>query len=371
MTGAAPSLRTDGLFTIDFARIPLEPFSEMPPELRTERFFRVNELTNAYVDARTRDVVAQMGVSAPVAADRSNVWQWLQRKLACAGKLTPGAVELRRLILEELPALGPALDLIDAAFEGYPGFLRGERTGSSILFDPGAPELWNSYFSNANPLYAAGNILAAHAAALALDDQGGVKSSLRILEVGAGCGSAAEALIARLAGRIESYRLTDISPGFLRKARERLDVLEAAGPIARTYQLLDLNRPSSTWRLPALEVDLIHAVNVLHSVRDVVATLGGLGELLAPGGLLVLGECIRPARGQPVHPEFVFQLLDEFRNVTLDPLTRPEPGFLDAASWRASLEQAGFHGIRFVPDFVKAVAAYPAHSLGAITARRD
>jgi hypothetical protein len=65
----------------------------------------------------------------------------------------------------------------------------------------------------------------------------------------------------------------------------------------------------------------------------------------------------------------VFQLLDEFRDVRLDPEARPEPGFLDAPSWRASLRRAGFGDVRFFPDFEAAVRAYPEHSLAAIVAK--
>jgi hypothetical protein len=70
-----------------------------------------------------------------------------------------------------------------------------------------------------------------------------------------------------------------------------------------------------------------------------------------------------------VHPEFVFLLLEELRTAHLDPVKRPEPGFLDAAAWRASLAAAGFDAVRLVPDFDRAVAAYPEHSLAAIVAR--
>jgi len=358
------------LFSIDFTQIPLEPFEALPAELRTEEFFRANELVNAYVDARSRDVAALVGPQATVAPERAPVWSWILER-AAAARLDPGVPSqaLREAALTESPELRAALDLIDAAAEGYPAFLRGERSGSSILFDPASPGLWEDYFSNENPVYGAGNLLAAHAAASAL---GGRRA--RALEVGAGCGSAAESLWLRLGDAIVAYRLTDISPGFLRKARERLDSLRArgaAGALEPAYQLLDLNRPPSTWRIAPGSFDLVYAVNVLHAVRDLLETLRGLRDVLSGGGVLVLGECVRPARGRPVHPEFVFQLLDELRDAVLDPACRPNPGFLDEASWRASLERAGFSSVRFVPDFAEAVKAYPAHSLAAIVAWRD
>src|SRR5438093_660911 len=79
--------------------------------------------------------------------------------------------------------------------EAYPGFLRGEREGTGVLFNPRTFSLWERYFSNDNPVYAATNLLGAHAAAA----EAAVRP-LRILEVGGGLGSGAEALLGRLLG---------------------------------------------------------------------------------------------------------------------------------------------------------------------------
>lgn len=353
-----------------FDAISLEPFSEIPAELRTEAFFRTNEFVNAYVEACSRDLVRSLETSSAVARDRLPAWQWLVAR-SHEARLDPAmsSARLREAALEEIPSLRPAFDLIDAARAGYPSFLRGERTGSSILFDPAVPGLWDDFFSNQNPVYRAGNVLAAHTALAACR-----RKNLRVVEVGAGAGSGAEALLDRLGPAIGTYRLTDISPGFLRKARDRIDTMCHDHPqwsITTSYQLLDLNKPATTWPLAAGSCDLVYGVNVLHAVRDLDHTLRSLRSLLVTGGLLILGECVRPARGFPVHPEFIFQLLDEFRDVVLDPERRPNPGFLDETSWRASFSHAGFSAVHFVPDFAAAVKAYPAHSLAALVARKD
>jgi SAM-dependent methyltransferase len=384
------------MFTIEFHEIPLEPFRELPGEIRTESFFRAHEYTAAYVALQSARVVRAMGAppleppgaspameSLGVAPDRASAWDWIARMvrdsvrvgryvgleedLGAAVAPGRGTGPLRERILREDAALAPALELIEAAAAGYPEFLRGERDGGSILFDAAAPARWDHYFDNANPIYAPGNTLAAEAAALALEARG-MSSGVRVLEVGAGCGSAAEALLRRAGAAVGRYVLTDISPNFLRKARERASAAAPSGGPRIEYRLLDLNRPAESWGVERGASDIVYAVNVLHSVRDLRASLEGIRGLLAPGGLLVLGECVRPARGKPVHPEFVFQLLDEFRSPLLDAESRPEPGFLDAASWRTSLDRAGFGRVRFIPEFEPAVAAYPEHSIAAITA---
>ena len=355
------------MFTIEFHQIPLQAFAELPAELRSEAFFRANELVNAYVDRAALELLGQIDGPGGVRPDRASVWRWLESKARRARPSRFDREALRAHILAENEDLAPALDLIDAAVAGYPAFLRGERDGGSILFDPARPSLWERYFDNRNPVYGAANTLAAAAAEAALAGRAPA-AGLRVLEVGAGLGSATEALIARLGPRIGRHLVTDISPGFLRKAKARLESLRPE-PSAVEIRLLDLNREPAAWRLERASFDLIHAVNVLHAVADLDRTARGLRELLAPGGALVLGECVRPARGHPVHPELVFLLLDELRAVRLDPERRPEPGFLDAASWRASLAAAGFDDVRLVPEFDRAVAAYPEHSLAAIVAR--
>jgi len=356
------------MFSTEFHQIPLDSFRELPPELWSEEFFRANESMNAFVFRLSLEVVDAVGSEAAgIQPDRTSAWRWLLRQAARARDSSLSSDELRRSILSENPSLAPALDLSDAARKGYPDFLRGIRDGNSILFDPLHPSLWERYFHNQNPLCRAGNVLATHAASQAAL-RFPPRRMLRVLEVGTGLGSAAKALLEGLGSSIASYVATDISPGFLRKARERIEACRAGSPGELGFQLLDLNRPRS-WPVRGKSFDLIYAVNVLHAVYDLQETLSGLKGLLGKEGILILGECIRPARGHPVHPEFVFQLLDEFRIVRLDPETRPEPGFLDASSWRASLLKAGFASVQFFPDFEAAVQAYPEPSMGAMVAK--
>ncbi len=103
--------------------------------------------------------------------------------------------------------------------------------------------------------------------------------------------------------------------------------------------------------------------------RDLVLSLSELRAALAPGGLLALVEGMRPAPGHPLSIEYVFQLLREFREYRRDPDCRPHGGFLEWPHWQAALWRAGFEEVRSVPDFAKAVLAYPEYSMAAILAR--
>jgi SAM-dependent methyltransferase len=401
---SSSELRLDELFTTSFQKLPpARLFPELPLPIWTEAFFRANELVNLYTDYSVWSVLRAMGAEPGqplwggaaelerlgVAPERLSSASWLLAKaarsvFAAGAAVAPGppaelslgelaedfGTRLAAAILAENAALEPSLRLIDAAAGGYPGFLRGEAEGREVLFAPRILELWELYFDNRNPLYGPMNRLAAFAAREALEKgaAAGRRGSWRLLEVGAGCGSGSECLFEELGSGAARLAITDISPNFLRKARERLRALAGLEEAKLEFRLLDLNRPAAAWGLDGASFDLVFAVNVLHSIRDLVGTLRDLRGLLAPGGALVLGECIRPARGQPVHPEFIFQLLEEFRSVLLHPLYRPEWGFLDAASWRAALAEAGFARARLLPEVENVVAGYAEYSIAALVA---
>src|SRR5207249_2791966 len=83
--------------------------------------------------------------------------------------------------------------------------------------------------------------------------------------------------------------------------------------------------------------------------RDRDAVLAEARAALVPGGWLVIGEALRPRRGEPVGAELPFQLLATFTDVILDPATRATPGFLTAEEWLGALARAGFAALEVVP----------------------
>jgi len=384
-------------FSIEYHQIPLDLFRDLPSETYSEGFFRAGEFSNAYVDAQATATLATLGglpgeaprpaweiaSQAGVRPERMREFRWLLWKLAWAGRVAidrSGAVrartpleespaELRAAILSEDPSTAPTLDLIDAASDGYPSFLRGLRDGTAILFNSRVLPLWERYFSSGNRLYGALNLLGAHAAAGALG--GGPVS---ILEVGGGLGSGAEALLSLLKGpgewpaRIARYTFTELSPGLLRRGQDRL--LSTFPGVPFEFLPVDLNRSLVAQGVPEGAFHLVYAVNTLHAVRDLVVSLGELHGALVPGGLLVLVEGVRPSPGQPLYIEYVFQLLREFREFRRDPECRPHGGFLLWKHWQAALRRAGFEAIRSQPDHEAAVRAYPRYAMAAILARR-
>lgn len=265
------------------------------------------------------------------------------------------------------PRLAATLDLLDAAASAYPAVARGEASGEQLLLAPARIQLWLAYFAADNRVYAVSNEIAAAAAVHTLRAGGG----LRILEIGAGAGSAAFALLGALerAGRlgdVARYDFTEPSPFFRRRGERELGARYPGLPlVARGF---DIDFPAAG-QGDFADYDLVFGVNVVHVARRLGATLENLRELLVPGGALVAGECFRLFPGQVAPADLVFQLLRGFTHVELDAL-RPQHGFLAPEVWRRALAAAGFADVELVPDLERIREVYPRFYAGALRARR-
>lgn len=244
-------------------------------------------------------------------------------------------------------------------------FLSGERTGEEILFRPDRLPLWFRYFSNRNLLYSVNNHLGAVALSRLLPESGG-----RVLEIGGGAGSAAEAALAKLGPRVSRYLFTEVVPTFFRRG-ERAARAAAAPCVTVDATKLDMTRPWGPQGAAPGSFDAVYSVNCFHVAPDLAAVLAEAREALAPGGWLVVSECVRPlGNDQPIYVELVFDLLESFTRVTLDPVARPTHGFLTPAAWRASLSSAGFSDVTFLPDAEEIAKGYPSFFVSAVAARK-
>jgi len=307
---------------------------------------------------------------------------WILRTLASRGWIEQSDTryrvgpELRALEPSEVADLQAAHDarclpsyrIVALAAEHYPAILRGATTGEEALFAPERIGAWLEYFSNANPLYAIANTIGAIAVERALPKDGGA-----LLEIGGGLGSAAEALLQRIetSGRranIASYRFTDVVPTFLRRAKKTLAAQFPERPI--TVRMLDIDHPFVEGGVPPGTCAVVYGVNVLHVARDLAATLQQIRTALTESGVLVACECVRPFAGMPLYVEFVFNLLQSFRDPVLVPAWRPNGGFLTPEQWTAALAANGFGAIEIFPDIAEIRAAYPQFVVAAVVARR-
>ena len=104
----------------------------------------------------------------------------------------------------------------------------------------------------------------------------------------------------------------------------------------------------------------------MHISKDLLFSLNEARSVLAAGGHLVIGECVRPYANQPMYPELMFQILESFTNVQTDPDFRPNPGFLTAEHWRRAFTRAGFLHTEVAPDIDRIREIYPHFFTGAI-----
>jgi SAM-dependent methyltransferase len=357
--------------------------------LFTWPFLHVSDIFDELVDAASAEILKRAGAwpvapgTSPALLVAARGWaprslplvEFVHGKLAAAGYLVasgetyaPSGSEPGRLeILEaELAAAEPeaavAGEAVRILVEELGLFLSGEKTGEEILFRPDRLPLWFRYFSNRNLLYSVNNHLGAVALARLLPESGG-----RILEIGGGAGSAAEAALASAARR--AYLFTEVvrrsSAGAAGCARR------AAPGVTVDAAKLDMTKPWEPQGAAPGSFDAVYSVNCFHVAPDLAAVLAEARAALAPGGWLVVSECVRPlGNAQPIYVELVFDLLESFTQVTLDPVARPTHGFLTPAAWRESLARAGFTDVTFLPDAEEIARSYPSFFVSAVAARK-
>jgi len=268
---------------------------------------------------------------------------------------------VRAACLAIAPSFVPAFTLMDEAASLYPRVARGEVNGDRALLMKAS--LWVTYFDNRNGYYALNNQVVAVAAAARAAGAG----PARVLEVGAGLGSATEALLRGLPA-VERYHVTE-PIAFFRRRAER--TLRAAHPsVALEFGALDVNGRWAAQGVRPADYTLVVGVNVFHLARDLVATLREAFEALEPGGWLVAGEAIRPRPDACVGAELPFQILQSYHAVETDPELRPTPGFLTAEGWIEALARAGFTEIALVPDAIRLRDLWEGAMTAAVCGRR-
>ncbi len=276
---------------------------------------------------------------------------------------------LRREVLALDEAHAATLDLLDAAGEAFAPVGRGERKGEDVLLGPAGIGLWSRYFANHNALYAINN----QVVALAAGNRVPMEGPYRMLEVGAGGGSGAEALLDVLdeqgkLPRLEHYLVTEPSQFFRRRSQRSLSAAWPGLPLG--FGDLDIDRPWQEQGVEPESTDLVFGVNVLHVAKDLPFSLREAHRCLRPGGCLVIGECVRPYPGRAIAAELVFGLLEGFTGVELDGERRPNAGFLTADQWRQSLLAAGFAEVTPVPEVEAIAELTPNFLTAALCARR-
>jgi polyketide synthase PksN len=368
-----------------------ECLKEFPPAIFSEHLYQSIELMERYSIELAVDLLGQLNLAEQLGAWRSAdelcsvlgfqprfrlALQWILARLVESGCLQmrddgatrsyrlrntpwkPDLKYLRTIGLTIDPANAATLNLLDYAASAYPAVATGEQSGDHNMFGPQGVPLWLNYFHNENLTYSVNNWVAAAAAA----DRLSSRPTLRVLEIGAGTGSATEILLTLLGERgllaqLERYVVTEPNAYFRRCNQRKLIAHYPNLPLE--WSTVDLDLPWSAQGIGLEEFDLVYAVNVMHISKNLLFSLNEARSALATDGWLVIGECVRPYDNQPIYPELMFQILDSFTDVETDSEIRPNPGFLTAEQWRRAFLRGGFMHTEIAPNIERIREIYP------------
>ena len=210
--------------------------------------------------------------------------------------------------------------------------LVGDADPLTLLFSSGEPTAADLYLKA--PVARAANQMLADAVA-ALLEQLPDGRRLRVIEVGAGTGSATAAVLPELPEGRFDYTYTDISAGFFAEAEGRFGGREAS----IEYRVLDIEHDPGSQGFDYHAYDLVIASNVLHATRYLSETLEHCRDLLAPSGHLVALENLR---GQG-WLDLTFGQLDGWWRFADS--CRPHHALASPEVWRQALDDAGFEGV--------------------------
>jgi SAM-dependent methyltransferase/acyl carrier protein len=158
------------------------------------------------------------------------------------------------------------------------------------------------------------------------------RKKIRVLEIGAGFGTATAYILPTLPRTLTEYIYTDISPYFLQEAQEKF----AEYPFVE-YRLLDIEKNPQSQGYEMQDFDIIIAASVLHATANIVETLTHVRSLLKPHGILLLLE--------ETHFHQIFDLtmglqqgFDRFEDTEL----RQSHPLLSRDMWHEVLRKQGF-----------------------------
>ncbi len=209
--------------------------------------------------------------------------------------------------------------------------LRGRADPLTLLFSSGEPTAADLYLK-APVARAANRMLADAVRSLVAGLPEGRR--LRVIEVGAGTGSATASVLPELPEGRFDYVYTDISAGFFAEAEARFG--DGGGSIQ--YRPLDIEKDPVAQGFDSHGYDLMIASNVLHATRFLEETLGHCRDLLAPSGHLVALENLRGLGWM----DLTFGQLDGWWRFADG--YRPHHALAGPSVWRRALGDAGFEG---------------------------
>ncbi|KAI0817576.1 hypothetical protein GGR55DRAFT_673409 [Xylaria sp. FL0064] len=272
---------------------------------------------------------------------------WTTEKLAAASADPTSSImkyddafraqEIERLSNILLPQSSEAR-LMCHLYDNLPDIYSGRKTGIQVALQNNL--LLDNY--ETGQVYREGNRRLASVVALYAHQ----KPDLRILEIGAGTGSATNEVLPALKGdsiwrQYTEYRFTDTTPSFLASGEERFSRFGGM-----TFGTFDMERTGESQGYQQ-DWDLVIASNVIHATSDILATLGNVRNILKPGGKMILLELTQAQ----LSAGLVLGTFSDFWKADHDPsYPRYDGPFLSKSLWQTVLPVAGFSGLDFYLD---------------------
>jgi NADPH:quinone reductase-like Zn-dependent oxidoreductase/malonyl CoA-acyl carrier protein transacylase/SAM-dependent methyltransferase len=302
------------------------------PEEERERVRLLNQAAVHFMGKALQETSEDSSSELPAHLARFKVWAASCVEEAKTKKTLDG-VDTDSLIAKVASSGGQG-EMVCAVGEQLTQILRGEVQALEIMLKDN--RLSRYYDDDLT------NVRLSHVLSRWVRHQCDVKSSLRVLEIGAGTGSATLPVldaVSRGAERLPdgfSYTYTDISAGFFEPAREKLQRWNKH----ITYKKLDISQDPVTQGFRLEDYDLVIASNVLHATANMTTTIDHVRSLLKPKGRLVVLEA-------GLHAPLVlpFSMLpgwwlaeDKYRSLRDGPLLSKE-------AWSTLFSDRGFSGV--------------------------
>lgn len=240
-------------------------------------------------------------------------------------------------LLEQFPAGGAELDVTINCGRSLDEVLVGKADPMQLLFPQGSLAPTERLYQESAGLRLFNSLVREAVAAACAKI--GPHRKIRILELGAGTGSATSYVLPVLHPEQTEYVFTDVSNAFLHAASEKFSEYRFVD-----YKIFDAGVSPLDQGYSEHEFDIVIAANVIHATPDLRQTIDHIKQVLAPEGLVILLEGTVPQR----FGDLTVGLTPGWWSFT-DVELRPSYALLSAPQWCDLFEDTGFSSVATIP----------------------
>ena len=244
---------------------------------------------------------------------------------------------LAKQLLLEYPELESEIALVARCGENLKPIWQGRVDPLQLIFPANSPNATSDFYRHSHSFAALNKLLAT--AVADLTRTASITKPCRILEIGAGTGSATYHILPQLKQTPCRYTFTDVSRYFTQQAKQAFSDYDFVD-----YRSLDISSGPQAQGFEAHSYDIIIASNVLHATSDLQQALQHCRQLLADGGQLILLEGVQATPWI----DTVFGLTEGWWSFN-DSLRQDYPLLTDQ-QWQSALQDLGLDAEMLVLD---------------------